>query len=321
MERSLETFLSENQNVIGINTFGDNETTTHQSSLQPMPRNKFSIDHANFLIIWRAVLSHSRVLGGENASKPLLFRTNDYDAEGVESIFEAGNASWFAATTDMRLVLGMGKTIPCWDILIDFDNGSSGAQFKQNKHIIQSVTVHFNTATTSTSNNNNNYTGAAGGLSSFTMHLTGHCDSRIRQSIHKGNDTMWTQGIEHSLTQQNITINNAGDSYVERRRQFLKEWWNTVANEIVTIIDMQKKAQADLKNPTVRKQKNNAIKVLLRQHVIDATHIPWLLFICEKMGVDVSGLSAVAKMQLRFGLFKNRLSKKSTGGKVVPINS
>lgn len=274
-----------------------------------------SIDYASYLVIWRAVLSQCRVLlfsksqagclcdmavlllkSGCKNSQPLMFRTYDVN----ESLFDDSNSSWFAATTDMRLVLGMGRPSPCWDILIDFDNGNSGAHFKQDNNIIHSVLVR-----------NSNF--APKTISSFTIHMTGKCDQRVRQSICKNNLQMWkVVNNPHPLTASSANSENSDTDY---RHQYLASWWEKVESETKAIANMEST------HPEMKVKKNNAIKVFLRKFAVESSHIPWLLYICAKFGIDVSGISAVAIMKLKLGLLIGKLTKSTASKKIVPINS
>jgi hypothetical protein len=313
IESCLDIFLTDNQNDIEIKTFGEDVT-----SLKAVPQLQLSIDHSHFLVIWRAILSKYRVLlyskhnagllcdvaldllcsGCDAVSQPLMFRTYDSD----EHIFKDTNNAWFATSTDMRLVLGMGKPVPCWDILIDFDNGSSGVQFKHDRHV-----VHTTKLQNSTSSENI--------LSSFTIHMNANCDSQVRNCMHKcNNDSMWQMVKENS---PNHSTTHACDA--DRRRLYLSIWWNKLETDIKKNINMETTPGL---NQQIQKQRHsNAIKILIKQYAIDSTYISWLLWLCEKSGVDVSNISYAAIVKLKFGLFAQKMMKKRNKGTVVPINS
>jgi hypothetical protein len=116
----------------------------------------------------------------------------------------------------------------------------------------------------------------------------------------------------HPLTASSANSENSDTDY---RHQYLASWWEKVESETKAIANMEST------HPEMKVKKNNAIKVLLRKFAVESSHIPWLLYICAKFGIDVSGISAVAIMKLKLGLLIGKLTKSTASKKIVPINS
>lgn len=287
---------------------------------------QLSIDHESFLVIWRAVVSNYRVLlhskanagrlcditldllrsGCAATSQPLMFCTYDYDSD--DGWLQGGmTTAWFAASTDMRLVLGMGATSPSWDILIDFDNGASGAQLKQNKSVAQSVVVD---------------TQASGAPSpqgqaaaKFTVHMTHSCDPRVRRTIFKHNLSMWQLVREHGG-------GSTSSSGAEGTHDSLVAWRRNFDTDAKAIADMQTTEQQSVSDKTTNKlQHSAALQLLLRQYSLHSSHISWLLYLCARRGVDVASVSTLVTLKLRAGVLLSHMCKRSSRGRVVPINS
>ena len=310
LEEASNVLFQQQSNISScVSTFVDNNISSggdiscNDAKVLSFSTEDVAIHHPNVLAIWRAITSKRRVLlfsrkhagllcdlaldlmncVSTSTSRPLLFRTFDYD---FEKLSQQSHSSWFAVSTDMRLALGIGGS-PCWDVLIDFDGESGDIQWKKSDKILKSANLDY-----------------PGPLSYFIIHMTNKCDARVRKSILNHNKTIWNLAQNNSL----VSYDNCDDIY--SMKLSLKLWCHSLESDITSIAATE---------PSNSKSRMTLISNLIKKYAFEAASIPWILYLCELGGVDNLKVSFSMMMKLKLYVIAKTIAKRNSN-KVAPFN-